>query len=175
MAYQSFIARCSVKDKWLAWVVYDQTFTQRWPTNQTAYGLSVTQTCTVKPLPTNLWQWKTGVQCAKAWITPLLHAQGVNWSVPYPPKARNSAICATIIMGNAGLVEIVFSVMCVVSAGVLTQNQAAAKERSRNLEIRTPKDKERHYCDQVICNCRLVICNCRTLHIAMVGYNIVLN
>ena len=78
MAYQLFIAGCSVKYKWLAWVVYDQTFAQRWPTNRTAYGLSVTQTCTVEPLPTNLWQWKTGVQCAKAWITPLLHAQGIN-------------------------------------------------------------------------------------------------
>jgi len=75
-------------------------------------------------------------------------------------------------MGNAGLVEIVFSVMRVVS---VAQNQTAAKERSGNLGIRTPKDKECHYCDQVICNCRLVISNCTSLHIAMVGYNVILN
>ena len=53
-------------------------------------------------------------------------------------------------MGNASLVEIVYSVTCVVSAGVLTQKLAVAKERNGSLGTGFLKNRHIHYCDQVV-------------------------
>jgi len=73
MAYQAFIARCSVKYNWPSWVVYDQNFCME-AANQPDRLWA--QIFTPKLSQTSWPLQKTGVQSAKVWIMPGHYAQG---------------------------------------------------------------------------------------------------
>lgn len=96
MAYQSLIAKASLKYKWPSWLVYDQNFCQEAagnPSQESIYAQCFTgQTIS-----------KTGVANASAWIIPppiarITHESALGvWPMPqgYPRQVGMSSRCAS--------------------------------------------------------------------------------